>query len=507
MYAAEQTVEPLDTVWQPSERQEVALYCPALEMLYGGSKGGGKSDFLIMAPIFQILLCDSKYRETGRKQRGRAIFFRKNLDNLKDVIARCHEVFPAIDPAAEWLKSEKRWQFSSGYVFDLAHLDGPDDHRGYNGQEIHALLIDQVEELPEDVVDFLAMNVRAKDPEMRKLLIIRYTANPGGPYCDWVKKRFIKGCVPWNTVHSTEIKLGNGETKEWTRAFVPAKLADNKYLAEDGQYEANIRRMPLHVQQMYLEGDWDVVVGAFFSHVLDPSIHFVKSFPIGGSWPVKMGTDWGSTAPACTLVGARDPDGNVYVIDELYGPGISGRTWGERLEKKFFSSQQRWSPLKKWSKADVYMLIDRQARNRMGGDGRWANAAAGLSSYGFRLFDMNKDRKAGNEQTVERLLRKADGKPSLYIFKDRCPNLVRTLPALMTDPHDSEDVDTDGDDHCFDALKALLLDWPIQSSMADDQKTEKDKDVERWLRLAKERAERSAHMHRGSSTGYGEDYE
>ncbi|MFZ9202316.1 MAG: hypothetical protein ACO23N_07815 [Opitutales bacterium] len=494
--------EEIETVWRPSPRQEVALWCPAFELLYGGSKGGGKSDFLIMAPIHQILLCDKRYRETGRKQRGRAIIFRKNLDNLKDIIARCHEIYPLIDPGAEWNKSEKRWTLTSGYVIDLAHLDGPDDHRGYNGQEITALLIDQAEELAEDVVDFLAMNVRSKDQEMRKLLIIRYTANPGGPHCDWLKRRFIEGCRPYNTIHSTTMKLSRGRTKEITKAFVPAKLEDNKYLDEDGVYEANIRRLPPHVQRMYLEGDWNVVVGAFFSHVLDPSLHFIQSFPIPGSWPIKMGIDWGSSAPACCLWGARDPDGNVYIIDELYGPGVTGRTFGEKMARKF--DLQKWSATKKYSKDEVYALIDRQARAKMGGDGKYSNAAAGIASYGFRLFDMNKDRKAGNEQTTERLLRKANGKPSLYIFKDRCPNLVRTLPALMSDSHDAEDVDTDGEDHAFDALKAILLDWPIQSAAGDSNK-EHDKDVERWLRLAKERKARAQeYVEQISSTGYGD---
>ena len=39
---------------KPTPIQASALSCPAFELLFGGSKGGGKTHFLAMAPI-QIL--------------------------------------------------------------------------------------------------------------------------------------------------------------------------------------------------------------------------------------------------------------------------------------------------------------------------------------------------------------------------------------------------------------------------------------------------------------------
>ena len=40
--AAVRTVDGRDVVWEPQPRQDIALRCPALELCYGGSKGGGK---------------------------------------------------------------------------------------------------------------------------------------------------------------------------------------------------------------------------------------------------------------------------------------------------------------------------------------------------------------------------------------------------------------------------------------------------------------------------------
>jgi hypothetical protein len=51
--------------------------------------------------------------------------------------------------------------------------------------------------------------------------------------------------------------------------------------------------------------------------------------------------------------------------------------------------------------------------------------------------------------------------PRLRIFKDRCPNLIRTLPTMVVDPLDPEDVaDKVGsqktEDHAVDALRYAL---------------------------------------------------
>lgn len=492
------TADGREVVWQAQPRQDVALRCPALEVCYGGTKGCGKTDVLVAAPLEQAQLAHAKYKATGRKQRGRWIIFRKNLKNLNDITTRTKEIYPLFDPAMGmngWTKIDKRWEFSSGYVVDLAHLDGPDDHLGYNGQELTGFSIDQAEEVPEEVYNFLFMQVRSRDADMRRILKILLTTNPGGKHGDWIKKRFVEGCKPHNTIIRQSIQTSKGPI-ETSSAFIPAKLHDNKFLADDGRYEANLMRLPEHMRRMYLDGDWNVVVGAYFANVFDQKKHVIKSFPIPGSWEVRGGLDWGTTAPACWLIGAKDNDGNVFIVDELYGPGVTGRTFGERMQKKV--SLQKWSADRKWSIADFYTMMDRQARHGTGGDGRWSNPAAGIASYGFRLFDANKDRLGGNEQTLERLLLKPNGKPSLYIFGDRCPNLARTLPALMADPHDTEDVATDGEDHAFDSLKYLELSWPINTK----PELKKNGDVEFWLHMATLRGPTADAEENTISTGY-----
>jgi len=457
-----------------------------------------------MACVAQLALCHAKWLATKRKQRGRYIIFRKNVKNLADIIQRAEELYPVIDPGAKWNVMEKRWTFTSGYKVDFAHLDGPNDHLGYHGQELTGVGIDQAEEIANEVRLFLVMQVRSKDADMRKLLFVRYTANPGGPHAEWVKRDFIQGCRPHNTVIKSTVKLRNGTPREVTKAFVPATLYDNKYLASDGTYEANMMALPEHLRRMYLEGDWDVVIGAYFANLWSRDLHVIPSFSIPGHWPIKFGLDWGTTAPACTLWGTRDNDGNVYIIDELWRPGITGRTYGAAMLKRL--ELQKWSVERKWTAKDMYGLIDRQAMAATAADvgsGGSATPAAGIQWCGWRIFPANKDRAAGNEQVLERLLKKPNGKPSLFIFGDRCPNLIRTLPVLMSDPRNPEDVDPDApDDHAFDALKYLLLDWPVQGTRPKDKQG--DQDVERWLAMAARRKELSESPGDTITTGYGD---
>lgn len=498
------TLDGQRMVWTPQPRQEVALTCPAFEVCYGGTKGCGKTDVLVMAPLEQIQYSHRRWMETGEQQSGRWVIFRKNLKHLNDIIKRCLKYYPIIDPkmmktpGKGWKSVEKRWEFSSGFVVDLAHLDGPDDHEGYNGQELSGFSVDQAEDIAEYVYNFLFMQVRASDPGMEPLLKILLTCNPGGKHAEWIKRRFYLGCQPHNTIKHEVVETSDGPV-DTTAAFIPAKLKDNKYLS--ARYEANLRRLPKHLQRMYLDGDWDAVEGAMFAELFDKELHCIPSFPISGAWDVRFGIDWGSTAPACTLVGARDNDGNVYIIDELYCPGITGRTYGEKMQKLF--ARQKWSADRKWAVEDCIGLFDYSARIGYGADGEYATPAAGISSCGFRLFDANKNRMAGIEQVRERLLRQPNGKPSLYIFRDRCPNLIRTLPILMPDEKNPEDIDTDGDDHAYDSLRYLLMGWPVSTARIKDSTGEKDAEVQRWLDIAKRR-QQTNETDSTFTTGYGD---
>ena len=67
----------------------------------------------------------------------------------------------------------------------------------------------------------------------------------------------------------------------------------------------------------------------------------------------------------------------------------------------------------------------------------------------------NDSRLAGKAAIHSRLALRDDGLPALIIFRT-CKNLIRTLPALPYSSQHPEDVDTDAEDHGYDALRYLL---------------------------------------------------
>jgi hypothetical protein len=74
--------------------------------------------------------------------------------------------------------------------------------------------------------------------------------------------------------------------------------------------------------------------------------------------------------------------------------------------------------------------------------------------------------RAGTLQGGARHMRKAllhsvladapDGRPLLQIHSN-ARNLTRTIPELIVDENDPEDIDTDGEDHAYDALTVGLM--------------------------------------------------
>ena len=48
----------------------------------------------------------------------------------------------------------------------------------------------------------------------------------------------------------------------------------------------------------------------------------------------------------------------------------------------------------------------------------------------------------------------------LYVF-DTCRNFIRTVPNLVYDQSNVEDIDTDGEDHIYDELRYVCMKNPI----------------------------------------------
>jgi hypothetical protein len=76
---------------------------------------------------------------------------------------------------------------------------------------------------------------------------------------------------------------------------------------------------------------------------------------------------------------------------------------------------------------------------------------------GCAWFRGDNARQPGWEQVRKRLA--AD--PPLLLFHESCEHTIRTLPALQHDERNSEDLDTDAEDHAADETRYAVMSRPM----------------------------------------------
>jgi hypothetical protein len=70
----------------------------------------------------------------------------------------------------------------------------------------------------------------------------------------------------------------------------------------------------------------------------------------------------------------------------------------------------------------------------------------------------------GKMQLHHRLAFDEDGRPMFYVF-DTCKHFIRTVPNLVYDETDVEDIDTDGEDHHYDQCRYVLMANPMAAKL------------------------------------------
>ena len=402
------------------------------DVLYGGAAGGGKSYAMIVDPL--------RY---AHRSEHRALILRRSMPELREMIDKSRELYPQAFPGAKFREVEKLWNFPSGAKVEFGFLERDADVYRYQGQAYSWIGFDEITHLPTEFSwNYLASRLRTTDKEIQTYL--RCTANPGGVGSHWVKKRYIE---PNETNNSFMGKDG------LTRKFIPAKLADNPYLAEDGIYEQMLKSLPPIQRRQLLEGNWDVAEGAAFVE-FDPFQHVITPFELPINWERVKAVDYGYAAESCCLWGIMDiNDGTLIIYRELYRKGLTGEELGAII-----TSMELEDPY------SVSGVLDTAAWARTGTTGPTVGEA--LVRQGHKLRPADKNRVQGKIQIHEFLKVKENGRPRLQIFNS-CPNLIRELQSIPLSKTNPEDVDTHASDHAYDALRYMIMSRPRMSSTFD----------------------------------------
>lgn len=472
-----------DEIYVPSPWQQRYHATTADEVLGGGAAGPGKTRCLVMDPFQQITIEHARCMKDPRlvapdessplwrmveenplhmgSSTGWAVHLRRTIKELKQTMSRSIATFQAIDPGAKFDKTENMWTFSSGYHYQFGHCMNPDDWNLYLGLEITHLAFDELVTFLEEQYDNITQRVRSTDPVLKGMLKVRSMSNPvpqisgnEGYQIDplWVRKRFVDFNPNGEELQVFQQKLPDGSSIEKTLLFLPARLRDNPNPDFVKEYTAKLMFSKPHIRAAMLHGNWYVTAGSFFGDEWNQSIHVVPPHRIPHSWRRFRSCDWGYKKPGCIHWGALDDDDNMTVERELTFQGQTVKQVAKRV-REIEEDLGLW----KGKRSLITGPADTQLWEKRGDEG--LSKAEEFLAMGVPWVPADKrSRQRNAERIAERLKDHDNGatKPGLVIF-DTCKMLVKTLPAIQTDPKNPDNPQDGGDDHWFDCLHGNTL--------------------------------------------------
>jgi len=420
------TVAEENVIFRPNiGPQTDFLAASETDVLYGGAAGGGKSYAMLVDPL-----------RFAHRAAHRALILRRSMPELRELIDKSRELYPKAFPGCKYKEVEKLWNFPSGAKIEFGFLERDADVYRYQGQAYSWIGFDEItHQATEFSWNYLASRLRTTDPEI--IPYMRCTANPGGVGAHWVKKRYIDPSPPYES-----FKGADG----LSRKFIPARLDDNPYLANDGRYEQMLKALPPTQRRQLLEGDWEVAEGAAFTE-FDRHLHVIEPFDIPIHWERIKGIDYGYASESACIWGAVDRDDNTLIIyRELYRKGLLATDLAHLIAEMELNDPM-----------SVPGVLDTACWNRTGQTGPTVGET--LVKAGHKLRRADKNRIAGKIQIHEYLKVQQSGRPKIQIF-NTCPNLIRELQSIPLDKSNPEDVDTHAPDHAYDALRYLIMARP-----------------------------------------------
>lgn len=415
-------------------KQKIAFY-KSLEtpvLFYGGAKGGGKSFLIRAREVYRRLT----YPGT------KGLIVRKTYPELlSNHIRKFFVEYPSV---RDWFnKGEKAIYWPNGSITEFSFLGTTDDVYTYQGREYEDISIDEITQHEEEVFKILRTSNRTTNPNIKPSMFL--TGNPGGIGHAWAKRIFV----------DRDFKPEE-DPNEF--GFVQAKVYDNRALLDaDPAYLKRLLDLPEAKRKAYLEGDWNVFEGAVFSefsnkHVTE--IMFPKS-----EFKHYLGIDWGYSgrkehkgafaAYAMALVEEHTEEGEIFhrviVYQEWYDKYKTPEEWAVILRKhtqKFTGGRGDSSMFNPTQ--DGSISIAERMQSKWNKKSHWLKLKKGTRNRQTRIQAMHDWLKIA-----------PDGLPYMLITEN-CKHLIRTLPLLIYDKNNPEDVDTTQEDHPWDGLTYML---------------------------------------------------
>ena len=435
---------------QPGPQQHL-VSCPLPDAFFGGQRGGGKSDGL---------LGDFSVREARYGGHLTGMLCRRTYPELGDIIERSHEIFGRLG----WKYTggdERSWRSPRGALLRFRHLDTIADARLYKGFNNSWLGFDELDEWPDPrPLDMLFATLRSKHgiPCVR-----RCTGNPGGPGHAWIKKRYRPHL--WHKGEPYIYTRYRPQPEElpdlWVDAvYIPSRLEDNVYLPPE--YEANLAIAAGSPQlfRAWRYGDWDVLAGGYFD-VFDPTLHVIpRAKAIIEPWHRRwVSMDWGFEDDSAIHWHAINERREIVTYRELVTNHKTAPDLARMIVEASFVKNERGEPERE--KLDRFILSQdafahKQSMRTIADEMAEVLADAGLPQP--EKADAGPGSRISGWQLLFQLLQSG-----FWKITDNCKDLIESLPMLLRDDGNVEDVAPHPRDHSPDSVRMGLSTYLRQS--------------------------------------------
>lgn len=439
--------------WEPFPgKQTFALAVDGVrELLYGGARGGLKTTTGVVWLVKPPHINNAEYR---------ALVLRKNADDLSDWVDRAERLWAPLHPRKTGKPAV--FEFPSGAVIRCNHLKDKEAYTKYQGHEYQKMLVEELQQIPREL-DYLNLISSCRTAIAGLAAEIFCTANPGGRGHAWIKSRWQIGrdgkhkpCLAYPIPGDDRLMM-----------YIPATIDDNPRIMEiDPGYVKFLESLPEPIRSAWRYGDWDIFSGQVFE--LIEGLHIIDGPELPENVEILFTFDWGSGKPFSCGYWWQDNDGRLYRFAEIYGCGPEANT-GLHL-----SDDEVAERIAEFEK--TLGILGRVTRRWAGEDcfaGRVNVQKGGVGPSTAEVFARHKiflekgdcsggSRKRKLDALKQRLRVKRDSEgratalPMLVVYRT-CKAFTRTVPLLVYDENNVEDVDTDQEDHAYDETGFIVL--------------------------------------------------
>jgi len=467
-------------IWSPQDgSQNAFMQSPIFEVLFHGTRGPGKTDALLMA--------FAQHVGKGHGSAWRGIIFRQSYPQLADVQAKSEKWFRQIFPEAKFNRAKMMWEWPTGEVLLLRHMNRPNDYWNYHGHEYPFIGFEELCNWA-DSQCFKAMFACCRSSTMGVPRMVRATTNPYGSGHSWVKDRYRLHGRWWTTVFTLKPTDPEGR-EEPDRCAIYGHIDENKILLEaDPDYKKNVIASAANpaMAEAWLLGSWDIVSGGMFEDVWNPKYNIVPRFDIPLSWRVDRSFDWGSSAPFSVGWWAqsdgsdlRFPDGRIistvrgdlFRVKEWYGwngqPNQGVRYLAVQIAEGIVERELLWGYRQNNQSIIRPGVADSSIFDVENGVSIANDMAKPIRLNGQMhkgIIWERADKRPGSRkigwEAVRKVMKAAHPKkgiprekPGLFVVGDECAQFLRTVINLPRSEKDLDDVDTDAEDHIGDETR------------------------------------------------------